>query len=181
MLDREAIEELIARCAQGDRAAFDALYLATCAKLMGVALRVLEDPALAEDAVQDAYIKIWHNADRYAANGLSPMTWLITIARNTAIDRRRARRGGEEPVESHAETLAETGPTPEQATLAAAEARRVAACLGELPELRAQAIRHVYLHGDSYAETAARFGIPLNTVRTWLRRGLQALRACLTR
>jgi RNA polymerase sigma-70 factor (ECF subfamily) len=88
----EQLEDLIARTALRDRAAFSALYDATAGKLHAVALRVLGDRAAAEDAVQDTYVKIWRNAERYAVTGHSPMTWLITIARNTAIDRLRGRR-----------------------------------------------------------------------------------------
>ena len=94
LMDREQIEMLIARVAMNDRAAFNALYDATSAKLFGVSLRVLSNRAAAEDAMQDSFVKIWKNASRYQSNGLSPMTWLITIARNTAIDRLRATRKG---------------------------------------------------------------------------------------
>jgi RNA polymerase sigma-70 factor (ECF subfamily) len=177
-LEREAIEALIARVAMQDRSAFSELYDATAAKLLGVCLRVLKDRTAAEDAMQDSFIKIWHNADRYAVNGLSPMTWLITIARNTAIDRLRARRA-HSPVESQAETLAAGGPTPEGAAVARSEARRIAACLDGMPQDQRQAIRNVYLNGSSYADCASEMGIPLNTIRTWLRRGLQSLRDCL--
>lgn len=92
MADVADIESYIAKCALGDRSAFSALYTATSAKLFGVCLRVLGNQAEAEDALQDVFVKIWRNADRYQVNGLSPMTWLITIARNLAIDRLRARK-----------------------------------------------------------------------------------------
>ena len=86
------IEEMIARMALGDRCALSSLYAATSAKLFGITLRVLEDRQEAEDALQETFVKLWHNAGRYRSNGLSPMTWLITVARNQAIDRLRARR-----------------------------------------------------------------------------------------
>ena len=89
------IEAMIARIALGDRDAFGALYDATSAKLFGICLRVLSNRAEAEDALQEIYVKVWHNAGRYQVNGLSPMTWLITIARNHAIDRLRLRRKAE--------------------------------------------------------------------------------------
>ncbi|NVK61194.1 MAG: RNA polymerase subunit sigma, partial [Rhodobacteraceae bacterium] len=82
------IEDLIARTAMGDRAAFRLLYDRTAAKLFGVCLRVLNDRGLAEEALQDVYCKIWARAGQYRVNGFSPMTWLITLARNAAIDRR---------------------------------------------------------------------------------------------
>ena len=84
--EREEIEQLIARVALKDRAAFELLYDKVSAKLFGVCLRVLNKRTAAEDAMQDTFVKIWNNAGRYQSNGLSPMTWLITIARNTSID-----------------------------------------------------------------------------------------------
>ncbi|MEO0683185.1 MAG: sigma-70 family RNA polymerase sigma factor [Pseudomonadota bacterium] len=178
--DRRAeVEALILRCGLGDRAAFSALYDATSAKLMGVCLRVCGDRAEAEEALQEAYAKVWHAADRYAVNGLSPMTWLIAVARNTAVDRRRRLRAAE-PLEAAGE-LRDRAPTPEAQAVAASEAARVTACLDELPEARAAAVRGAYLQGLSYAELAARHDVPLNTMRTWLWRSLIRLRECLER
>ncbi len=179
MTDREEIESLIARVALKDRTAFEALYDRVSAKLFGVCLRVLNKRAAAEDAMQDTFVKIWNNADRYRANGLSPMTWLITIARNTAIDRLRARRKGHQDVDTPGLELIAPGPSPEQAAVAASEAARLTDCLDALEENRGAAVRGAYLDGKTYAELAETFEVPLNTMRTWLRRGLQALRACM--
>lgn len=172
------IEALIARCALGDRKAFDALYDATSGKLFAVCVRVLGKSISAEDAMQDAYIKIWSNADRYRVTGRSPMTWLITIARNTAIDRLRARRG-ESDLADYEGIIAAQGPTPEQSAIAASEANRIIHCLDTLPDDRRAAIKGAYLEGQSYTDLADRAGVPLNTMRTWLRRGLNALRECM--
>ena len=179
-MDRAGIEDLIARVSLGDREAFSRLYEATSAKLMGVTLRVLKDRAPAEDALHDTYVKVWRSAGSYVSNGYSPMTWLITIARNTAIDRLRATRSTD-GIENYAETLAAGGPGPEGCVIAKSDAEQLIACLDELPQARGDAIRSVYLEGISYAECAERLGIPLNTVRTWLRRGLASLRECMGR
>jgi RNA polymerase sigma-70 factor, ECF subfamily len=178
MTSSEEIESLIARVALSDRKAFAALYDRTAAKLLGVALRVLGDRPGAEDALQETFVKIWRNADRYASNGLSPMTWLITIARNTTIDRRR-RRGNPTTGLQAAADLPAPGPSPEASAIAASEARRLGACLDALPEDRRVAVRGAYLEGRTYAELAERSGVPLNTMRTWLRRSLLSLRECL--
>jgi RNA polymerase sigma-70 factor (ECF subfamily) len=177
---RSDIEDLILRAGQGNRAAFQSLYDATSAKLFGVALRVLNDRAEAEDVLQEVYVKIWHNASRYKVNGLSPMTWLITIMRNSAVDRLRKRRR----VGDHAEIddrAVDPGIGPEGATIAASERSRLVACFAELPSDRAEAVRRAYLEGETYADLASRFDVPLNTMRTWLRRSLLALKECLTR
>ena len=180
MATAQEIENLIGRVALGDRQAFSMLYDATSAKLFGVVMRVLNDRAGAEDAVQDSYMKIWQHAARYNANGMSPMTWMITIARNTAIDRIRRTRPaiGLDAVVPH---LTSPGPDPEQSAVAAGEARRMILCLDELEESRGAAVRGAYLEGRSYADLAEAFGVPLNTMRTWLRRSLQSLRECMAR
>lgn len=172
------IEDLIARCALGDRRAFEALYDATAGKLFAVCVRVLGTGAAAEDAMQDAFIKIWKNADRYRVTGHSPMSWMITIARNTAIDRLRARRGHKDMADYEG-VLAASGATPEEAAIATSEAARITQCFEALPEDRRAAIKGAYLEGYSYAELSERANVPLNTMRTWLRRGLITLRECM--
>lgn len=174
------IEYLIARVALGDRDAFSRLYDAVAPKLLGVALRVLGDRASAEDAMQEAFVKIWRNAGTYGVTGHSPMTWLITIARNTAIDRLRRRRPVED-IDTMAEVLPAAGPCGEAAAMARSDAARIVACLDELDPDRRDAVRGAYLDGQSYADLAARHGVPLNTMRTWLRRSLLRLRECMSR
>ncbi|MEL6959838.1 MAG: sigma-70 family RNA polymerase sigma factor [Pseudomonadota bacterium] len=178
--DGQALEALIARIALRDRDAFSKLYDMTAPKLLSVTFRVLKDRAQAEDVMQDAFIKVWNKSDQYRVTGHSPMTWLITIARNTAIDRLRARKP-EQDIEDVDFQLAASGPSPEQSAIAASEAGRIIACLDELQPDRREAVTGAYLDGHSYKELADRFGIPLNTMRTWLRRGLQSLRECLSR
>ncbi len=180
MATRDDIEDWLARTAQGDRAAFRMLYRHTSAKLFGLSLRILNDRAEAEDALQEVFVKIWHGAGRYRANGLSPMTWLIAVARNHAIDRLRRRQAAAGGLDEAAE-IADSRPGPEAILLARAEAGRVEGCFDELEANRAEAVRRAYLDGETYAELAQRFAVPLNTMRTWLRRSLLHLRECLER
>lgn len=172
------ISQLIERVAMDDRAAFDRLYAATSGKLFGVLVRILKDRAEAEDALQEVYVRIWQNAARYAVSSSSPMSWLVAIARNHAIDRLRARRPVSDGMDV-AERIADDGPTPEASALRMSEVERLEACLGELDSEKAIAVRAAYVEGYSYQELADRFGTPLNTMRTWLRRSLQKLKACL--
>ena len=179
MASLQDIEEMIARMAMGDRAALSSLYEATSGKLFGIALRVLEDRHEAEDALQEIFVKLWHNADRYRSNGLSPMTWLITVARNHAIDRLRVRRSHRTTgVEDLAE-IADAAPNPEEAAISASVRGRIGTCLQALPPGRADAVCRAYLMGEAYADLAERHSVPLNTMRTWLRRSLLKLRECL--
>jgi RNA polymerase sigma-70 factor (ECF subfamily) len=140
---------------------------------------VLNNRAEAEEALQEIFVRIWTKADRFAMSDLSPMSWLIVIARHHAIDRIRARR----PVAGLDDALdiADPGPGPEAMAIAAGEQDRIHGCLDELEEGRAEAVRGAYLRGETYADLALRHGVPLNTMRTWLRRSLMKLKECLER
>jgi len=174
------ITKLIVRVSMKDRAAFDLLYRRTSAKLFGVCLRVLNDRGEAEEALQDVYVKIWTKADRFAVSELSPISWLVAIARNHSIDRIRGRRERTAAIDAALEVVDEN-PDPEAQAVAGGERDRIHACLQELEQDRAAAVRAAYLNGDSYAELAERFSVPLNTMRTWLRRSLMKLKECLER
>ncbi|WP_127144428.1 sigma-70 family RNA polymerase sigma factor [Pelagibacterium montanilacus] len=175
---RADIGDLLSRVALRDRAAFRELYRHSSAKLFGVSLRILKSQAEAEDAVQDVFVKIWQRAGSYRPDAAAPMTWLIAIARNHAIDELRRRRMPLADLDA-AEAVADSGPTPEQAAVNASEGSRIDRCLGELEPDRAQAVRLAYVDGESYQDLADRFSIPINTMRTWLRRSLLRLRECL--
>lgn len=168
----------LSRIALGDRAAFEALYDATSAKLLAVCLRVLKDRAAAEDAMQEAYVKIWTHAHRFQVTGHSPMSWLITIARNTAVDRLRARKDHDD-IDDHEMHLRAPTAGPEATAVAQSEMGRIKQCFEALEADRRAALQGAYLDGQSYQALSARFDVPLNTMRTWLRRGLAALRECM--
>lgn len=179
MRDRDDIEKLILKVSLGDRAAFSALYDATSAKLFGVCLRVLKDRAEAEETLQDVFVRVWQKAGRYSANGYSPMTWLITLARNASIDRLRRRKETQVGIDD-VHDLSDNAPTPEAEAIAASERARLQNCLETLDADRSEAVRRAYLDGEAYKDLAARFGVPLNTMRTWLRRSLLKLKDCLS-
>lgn len=176
----DGIDALIARVALRDREAFRRLYGSTSAKLFGICLRILKERSEAEDALQEVYVKIWRAAPTYAASRYSPISWLAAIARNHSIDRIRARRPEAVDIDE-ATDLSDDAPDPERAAMAASEGRRIDACLDELEQARAEAVRGAYLDGYSYAELAERHEVPVNTMRTWLRRSLIRLRECLER
>jgi RNA polymerase sigma-70 factor (ECF subfamily) len=174
------ITKLIVRTSMKDRAAFDMLYRQTSAKLFGVCLRVLNDRNEAEEALQEVFVKIWTKADRFAISDLSPISWLVAVARNHAIDRLRARRAPTTDIDA-ALDVSDERPDPEASAVASGEGERIHQCLDELENDRAAAVRGAYLNGDSYADLAERYKVPLNTMRTWLRRSLMKLRECLER
>ncbi|MCC2688668.1 MAG: polymerase subunit sigma [Rhizobiaceae bacterium] len=163
-----------------DRQAFDLLYRHTSAKLFGVCLRVLNDRGEAEEALQEVFVKIWTKADRFVVSELSPISWLVAIARNQSIDRLRTRRRPAAGLDA-AIDVPDPAPGPEARVMASGESGRISQCLDELEKDRAAAVRGAYLEGMSYAELAARHQVPMNTMRTWLRRSLLKLRDCLER
>ncbi len=174
------ITKLIVRVSLRDRAAFDLLYRQTSAKLFGVCLRVLNDRTEAEEALQEVFVKIWTKADRFAVSDLSPISWLVAIARNHSIDRIRARRKPAADIDAALE-VADPAPGPEALAVAGDQIAHINLCLDELEMDRAAAVRGAYIQGESYVELAERHGVPLNTMRTWLRRSLLKLRECLER
>ena len=174
----DQISALLSQVGLGNRPAFGQLYDLTSAKLFGVCLRILRDRAEAEDAVQEVYIKIWHSAARFQQAGASPMSWLIAIARNQSIDKLRSRRAPAVELDEAFE-VQDDGPGPEASLMAGDEKTRIDHCLEQLPTERAEAVRAAYVEGYSYLELATRFQLPLNTLRTWLRRSLLSLRECL--
>ena len=177
--DGDDISALILRVGLRDRRAFDRLYQAVAPKLFGTCLRILRSRPEAEEAVQEVFVRIWLRADRFSVTGQSPMSWLMAIARNQAIDRLRARRTVTGALDDAALEIRDPAPTPEARSIARAEHRRLDGCLAQLDGDRAAAVRGAYLDGDSYAELAARHNVPLNTMRTWLRRSLMRLKECL--
>ncbi len=177
MLDK-SIDELLALVSLRDRRAFGELYDRTSAKLFSVACRILGDRSEAEDAVQDAYVKIWRNAAAFEAGRASVMTWLITIARNAAIDRARKRR--ETPVDwADAPEEHSDDPSPEDFAVMADDHARLRACLEELEEPQRGAVRAAFFTGRTYAEIADKLDTPLGTIKSWIRRSLARLRDCL--
>lgn len=172
------ISQLITRVAMRDRQAFRRLYNLTSAKLFGVSLRILKDRAEAEEALQEVYVKIWRRADLFAKGDYSPISWLVAIARNHAIDLLRARKPRADDLDA-AYAVADALPDPEQTAIAAGESGRIDACLDQLEMDKADCIRGAYLDGYTYEELAERHAVPVNTMRTWLRRSLIKLRECL--
>jgi RNA polymerase sigma-70 factor (ECF subfamily) len=174
----DTLASLLARVAAQDRAAFRELYSAASAKLFGTLLRILGNRAEAEDALQEVFTRVWLRAARFDAERGRAMTWLIAIARNHAIDRIRA-RPQQTAGEDETELLADTRPGVEAGLIARGEAQRVIECMNALEPDRAEAVRGAYLGGLSYQALAEKFDVPLNTMRTWLRRSLLKLKDCL--
>ncbi len=181
----DPLRDDLAHVALGDRAALRRVYEATSAHLFGVALRILNRRDLAEDALQEAFVNVWHHAGGYRASQSAPMTWLISIVRNKALDHLRAgRRYATESLdegegEDEARQVADDRPDPMQLLLAAADALSVRACMDAIDASQRQCLALAYYHGYSHGEVAGHLNAPLGSVKAWIRRGLERLKRCL--
>ena len=179
-LDGNELDELLGRCARRDAAALQALYARTAPQLLAILVRMLGTRAAAEDALQDAFVRIWQQAGQFERIKGRAMAWMVAIARNRAIDLQRAARptllldaaelaGAEQlRVEAAADTA-------EFAATHAALRR----CLELLGASQRLCLLLAYQRGLTHERIAFSIGQPLGTVKSLVRRGLQSLRACL--
>jgi RNA polymerase sigma-70 factor (ECF subfamily) len=182
----EILMALIDRVAQRDEAALKALYDLTSGKLYGLALRVLGKNEWAEDALQETFLQIWRNAPDYRATLSPPMAWLGLIVRSRSLDLLRRRKADREhlrdEIDDHlADTLAGDSPNPMDTSLASQQAWALHQCLGRLDNKQREVVSLAYLRDLSHGELAEQLKLPLGTVKTWIRRGLDQLRVCMAR
>ncbi|NIJ65328.1 RNA polymerase sigma-70 factor (ECF subfamily) [Sphingomonas leidyi] len=177
--NRERLVANLARVAKGDQAALRAVYDTTAAKLFGVCLRISGDREAAEDILQKVYLKVWDRAGRFDAERASPITWLCAIARNTAIDWRRANGSTAHLPESAAAIVEDDSPLAPEVIDAATQRARIFDCLDALDERPRHAIRAAFFDGLTYSQLAEAMAVPLGTLKSWVRRGLIQLKGCL--
>jgi len=161
-LSLREMETLLARVAAQDRQAFADLYRHSAAQLFGLCLHVLTDRSEAEVALRATYVRLWTRADRFPASGLSPMTWLLTQARDQAVRRQRLRQ-----------TVPQDSSPPDAQPAPAAG--RIGACLNALEPDMAEALRRAYLHGASYDDLAAQLGQSAQSLRATFHHNLTRL------
>ena len=174
----DALADALFRVGEGDRAAFARLYRLTSPTLFSVCLRIL--PRIeAEEALQEIYLSVWRGASRFDAARGRAMTWLVTLARNGAVDRLRASRPvATAPIEE-VNQIADPAPLVAERLVSDGESRRLAYCFETLDALDARFIRTAFLEGSTYPELAERASLPLGTVKSRIRRALLKLRDCL--
>lgn len=177
---RARLVHALQRIAAGDRAALSELYSATSAKLFGVCLRILPDRSEAEDALQEAYLTIWRNADRFDGARGSPITWLVALTRNRALDRLRGRKAVALAPIDLASDIADPAVAADLLIERGQEAARLGTCLATLERADTILIRAAFFEGSSYSELATRASTPLGTVKSRIRRALIKLRECLS-
>jgi RNA polymerase sigma factor (sigma-70 family) len=180
--NRSLIAAALGRIPAGDRAALQTVYRLTSAKLFGVCLRILGERGEAEDVLQEVYVTVWRKAADFDASRASPMTWLIAIARNRSIDRLRASRQSRnmEPIDE-AVGIADSAATADTALEGAEEHARLHGCLDGLAAHERVALRGAFFDGNTYEDLAERMKVPLGTMKSWIRRAMIKLKACLER
>jgi len=188
--DSARLKELLALTARGDHAAFAEVYERTHAHLFGIALRMLGREHAAEDILQEAFVSIWKAAALYRSRiegqEIQPMTWLIAIVRNKALDALRLRTRRKETELPDTDDAGEDGNTQGSAAPGALEllqqatqALQIQDCMNALDGTHRQSLALAYYQGLSHSEVAAQMGAPLGSVKAWIRRGLEKLKSCL--
>lgn len=178
--------DLLDRIAARDDSALKSLYESTSSRLFGLALRVVRHRDAAEDVLQDSFLTIWRSAGSYRASLSPPMAWMGLIVRSRALDALRKRTSDRADLMNElddvlAETLEGDGTNPMDATDASEQAFALHQCLGKLENKQREVVSLAYLRDLSHGDLAEQLKLPLGTVKTWIRRGLEQLRACMAR
>jgi len=173
---------LLGQCALKNQRAFADLYQLTSAKLYGVALRILRRQDWAEEVLQECYVNIWNHAADYAAAKSAPLTWMTSIVRNRCLDwlRRPQTEATGDEYDIAVEAWRDDSPGPLDSLVASGEAGALARCLEQLEAKQRQCILLAFFNGLSHSELASHMKQPLGTVKTWVRRGLERLKTCLS-
>jgi len=183
--ENQHLSELITRCKQQDSEAFNRLYQLSAARLNGIAYRITGNVDRANDVLQEAFIQIWQHADQYQSGKGQAFTWLAAIVRYRAYDRLRRDKH-----DNHSETFEEQEPQHSRHQQQISQQlsdfsqqeyplQAINECLKLLEHNQSQAITMAYLYGHSRNDIAQYYRCPVNTVKSWIRRGLQGLQLCL--
>ena len=177
---RDRLAELLEGCAARHEASLAELYELCSSQLYGVLLRMVKIDAIAEEALQESFVKIWNNSGSYSSELGTPMTWMSSIARNHALDllRRRSRREGHEigDMVSLIDATPDAGKSPSEMS---EDAEALLECLDRLQPVARECIVQSFCEGYSHEELSSAHDTPIGTVKSWIRRGLLALRSCL--
>lgn len=174
--------ELLEKCATQDQRAFKQLYQEASPKLYSLALRLLQKPELAEDVLQEAFIKIWQKAGTYNSLKGKAFTWMATVTRNTSLDKLRSLKlkSAETNVQYEGLDFASDDLEPDHQEDLSQEMQRLRECLKQLQPSQRECILLSYYYGHTHQELSVKLNKPLGTVKAWIRRGLESLKPCLS-
>lgn len=176
-MTEQQLSSVLHKIALGDRQAFERFYQQTSPKLMSVGLAILRERPLAEEAVQDTYLKIWHAASGYRAESGSVMSWITSMVRYRSIDLLRHRNKQSvsnldlDNLYDEKFDLADTLPN--------GDSKKLDTCLSELQDPQRQSIHLAFLYGLTHREVSDYLGEALGSIKSWIRRGLDSLKRCL--
>ncbi|MDX1457837.1 MAG: sigma-70 family RNA polymerase sigma factor [Marinobacter sp.] len=179
--EQDRLLQLLAAVAQQDRHAFEALYRDISGRMFGLCLKLAGQRELAEEALQDAFVRIWHHAGEYHSERGTPLSWMLSIARYRTLDLIRARKVRQNSSDQALETLADDREGPLDHSLMMAGSAALTGCLEELSTSQRDSILLSYYRCLTHEELAETMNTPLGTVKSWIRRGLLALKRCLER
>jgi RNA polymerase sigma-70 factor (ECF subfamily) len=178
---RDILIDALVETGKGDRSAFREVYRLTAAKLFGICLRICGERQAAEDVLNEVYITVWTRAATFQKGRASPITWLATIARNRAIDWRRAQHPERLASLDRAMDAADPAPLATAVIEARQGTHTLRQCLEALDGDQSAPIREAFFGGRTYSEVAAAAATPLATIKSRVRRGLMKLKECLER
>jgi len=171
------LAELLRRSGRGDRDAFTTLYDATSSRVFGLAVRVVRDPAQAEEVAQEAFLEIWKTSGRFDADRGSPLGWLLTIVHRKAVDRVRSAEASTRRDNSyHSQNQPVAHDATAEAAHASLDAHRVRTALKSLTSIQREALELAYFGGYTHTEVATMLDLPVGTAKTRIRDGLIRLR-----
>lgn len=182
----EELIDLLDRVSRRDAPAFKQLYDQCSSKLFGLAIRIVDNRSWAEEVLQDAFLVIWRTAPDYRESLSPPMAWMGLIVRSRGLDflRRRVSQRGhltQALDDTMTDTLTHDTPSPMDTAQASEQARALHECLRQLENRQREVVSLAYVRDLSHSELAAQLQLPLGTIKTWIRRGLEQLRTCMAR
>lgn len=180
-MEQDHLLRLLAAVAQQDRRAFEALYQAMSGRMFGLSLKLCGQQELAEEALQDSFVRIWHHAGEYHQDRGTPQNWMLSIARYRTLDLIRARRVRDGRGHLDTDALPDERPGPLDESLMVSGAAALSGCLEELSNSQRDSILLSYYRCLTHEELATALDTPIGTVKSWIRRGLMALKGCLER
>jgi RNA polymerase sigma factor (sigma-70 family) len=179
--DPKRLEALLADCGRGREAALNELYRLSAPHLFALATRMLRRSDWAEEVIQECFISIWQNAARFSSEQSQAMTWMTRIVRNRCIDQlRRPDLERPDPDGAIQNAWADDAPGPLGRLQSSEEGKRLALCMGELEKNQRMAIALSFFDDLSHSEIARKLESPLGTIKSWLRRGMERLKRCLS-
>lgn len=179
MKNFERLNYLLARCALSDQKAFHELYQLTAPLLNNIVFKLVKNEAMCSDVLQEAYLQIWNNADQFTVDKGQAIGWMITIARYRALDRLSKESRQVDLSEGVESRLESSDAIPEDSMVKGEQQKALHHCLSQLNEATRQAVCMAYLQGYSREMLAGVFNTKVNTIKSWLKRGVEQLMSCI--